>query len=60
MCFRFMLVLATNTPEQLDWAMDDRMDELVEFKLPGLPERERMIRYYFDKNILIPATEGKR
>ncbi|XP_035206555.1 ATPase family AAA domain-containing protein 3-A-like [Stegodyphus dumicola] len=57
---RFMLVLASNTPEQLDWAMNDRMDEVVQFRLPGLAERERMIRLYFDKFVLIPATEGKR
>ncbi|XP_055946210.1 ATPase family AAA domain-containing protein 3-B-like [Argiope bruennichi] len=57
---RFMLVLASNTPEQLDWAMNDRMDEVVEFRLPGLAERERMIRLYFDKFVLFPATEGKR
>ncbi|XP_015922025.1 ATPase family AAA domain-containing protein 3 [Parasteatoda tepidariorum] len=57
---RFMLCLASNTPEQLDWAMDDRMDDIVEFKLPGLAERERMIRLYFDKFVLMPATEGKR
>ncbi|KFM56659.1 ATPase family AAA domain-containing protein 3-A, partial [Stegodyphus mimosarum] len=55
-----MLVLASNTPEQLDWAMNDRMDEVVQFRLPGLAERERMIRLYFDKFVLIPATEGKR
>lgn len=55
-----MVVLATNTPEQIDWAMNDRIDEVIEFKLPGLAERERMIRLYFDQYILIPATEVKR
>ncbi|XP_054717945.1 ATPase family AAA domain-containing protein 3-like [Uloborus diversus] len=57
---RFMLVLASNTPEQLDWAMNDRMDEVVEFRLPGSAERGRMIYMYFEKFVLIPATEGKR
>merc|ERR1711872_905119 len=28
---KFMLVLASNTPEQLDWAINDRLDEVVEF-----------------------------
>lgn len=57
---RFMLVLASNTPEQFDWAVNDRLDEMVEFTLPGLEERERLVRLYFDKFILQPAAEGKR
>ncbi|XP_057318403.1 ATPase family AAA domain-containing protein 3A homolog [Microplitis mediator] len=57
---KFMLVLASNTPEQFDWAVNDRLDEMVEFLLPGREERERLIRLYFDKFVLQPATEGKR
>ncbi|GJQ69912.1 putative ATPase family AAA domain-containing protein [Trypoxylus dichotomus] len=57
---KFMLVLASNTPEQFDWAVNDRLDEMVEFALPGLEERERLIRLYFDKFVLQPATEGAR
>ncbi|XP_066261669.1 ATPase family AAA domain-containing protein 3A homolog [Euwallacea similis] len=57
---KFMLVLASNTPEQFDWAVNDRLDEMVEFLLPGLDERERLIRLYFQKFVLEPATEGKR
>jgi AAA+ superfamily predicted ATPase len=30
-----MLVLASNTPEQLDWAINDRLDEMIQFQLPG-------------------------
>jgi ATPase family AAA domain-containing protein 3A/B len=30
-----MLVLASNTPEQLDWAINDRLDEMVQFSIPG-------------------------
>jgi len=57
---KFMLVLASNTPEQLDWAINDRLDEVVEFALPGLEERERLVRLYFDKYVLQPALgEGK-
>lgn len=55
-----MLVLASNTPEQFDWAVNDRLDEMVEFKLPGLEERERLVRLYFDKFVLQPAAEGAR
>jgi len=57
---KFMMVLASNTPEQLDWAINDRLDEVVEFALPGLEERERLVRLYFDKYVLQPALgEGK-
>lgn len=32
---KFMLIVASNQPEQFDWAINDRLDELVEFTLPG-------------------------
>lgn len=57
---RFMLVLASNQPEQFDWAINDRIDEMVHFELPGLEERDRLVRMYFDRHILKPATEGKQ
>ncbi|CAB0033021.1 unnamed protein product [Trichogramma brassicae] len=56
---KFMLVLASNTPEQLDWAMHNRMNMILEFPLPGRDERERLIRLYFDKYVLQPVAEGK-
>ena len=31
---KFMVVYASNQPEQFDWAINDRIDEMVEFKLP--------------------------
>lgn len=33
---KFMLIVASNQPEQFDWAINDRLDELVEFGLPGI------------------------
>lgn len=57
---KFMLVLASNTPEQFDYAINDRLDEMVEFSLPGPEERERLMRLYFDKFVLQPAAEGKK
>uniref|UniRef100_K7F805 ATPase family AAA domain containing 3A n=1 Tax=Pelodiscus sinensis TaxID=13735 RepID=K7F805_PELSI len=57
---KFMLVLASNQPEQFDWAINDRIDEMVNFDLPQLEERERLVRMYFDKHVLKPATEGKQ
>ncbi|VUZ52568.1 unnamed protein product [Hymenolepis diminuta] len=57
---RFMLVLASNQPEQFDWAINDRMDEIVYFDVPKLRERERMIRHYFDMYILQPSLDKKQ
>ncbi|XP_061639620.1 ATPase family AAA domain containing 3 [Phyllopteryx taeniolatus] len=57
---RFMLILASNQPEQFDWAINDRIDEIVNFALPGLEERERLVRLYFDRYVLEPATGGKQ
>uniref|UniRef100_A0A8C1UPQ5 ATPase family AAA domain containing 3A n=1 Tax=Cyprinus carpio TaxID=7962 RepID=A0A8C1UPQ5_CYPCA len=57
---KFMLVLASNQPEQFDWAINDRIDEMVNFMLPGLEERERLVRLYFDRYVLEPATGGRQ
>ena len=55
-----MLVLASNQPEQFDWAINDRMDEIVYFDVPKLRERERMIRQYFDLYLLQPSMNKKQ
>eukprot|EP00118_Oscarella_pearsei_P009601 m.55954 g.55954 ORF g.55954 m.55954 type:complete len:487 (+) comp34526_c0_seq2:290-1750(+) len=52
---KFMLVLATNQPHQLDFAVSDRLDEMVRFDLPSLEEREKMIALYLDKYVLNPV-----
>ncbi|XP_042261956.1 ATPase family AAA domain containing 3 [Thunnus maccoyii] len=57
---KFMLVLASNQPEQFDWAINDRIDEIVNFALPGPEERERLVRLYFDRYVLEPATGGRQ
>ncbi|KAK6039608.1 ATPase, AAA family [Cooperia oncophora] len=57
---RFMLVVASNQPEQFDWAVNDRLDQLVQFDLPGRPERERILLQYFEEHIAKPATSGAR
>ena len=57
---RFMLVLASNQPDQFDWAINDRLDEMLEFKLPDADERERLVRRYFEQYILNAATRGWR
>ena len=57
---RFMLVVASNQPEQFDWAINDRIDEMVEFDVPSLEERERMVRHYFDMFVLQLSLDSRR
>jgi hypothetical protein len=47
----FMLVLATNRPEDLDEALLDRMDEVIQVPLPGLVERKGLCKLYFEKTL---------
>ena len=44
--------------DQFDWAINDRVDEMIEFGLPSVDERERLVRRYFEEYCLIPATTG--
>jgi len=55
-----MLVLASNLPEQFDVAFQNRIHDILEFELPTLDERQRMVRLYFDEYVLKPAMEGKK
>lgn len=52
-----MLVYASNQPEQFDWAINDRIDEMVPFALPGREERLRMINLFMKKYLL--ETPGR-
>ncbi len=49
-----MLVLASNQPDQFDWAINDRLDDLIQFDLPGEVERLRMLKLYFSLFLLSP------
>lgn len=51
---QFMMVYASNQPSQFDTAITDRIDEMVEFELPGKAERAKMIALYLEKYILNP------
>ena len=55
-----MLVLASNQPDQFDWAINDRLDEMVEFALPSTDERERLVRKYFEEYVLNAAVTGRK
>lgn len=57
---KYMFVLSTNLPEQIDKAVEDRIDEEIEFEIPSLDERKRLVRLYFDKFVLEPAASGRR
>eukprot|EP00249_Psilotum_nudum_P014186 c24707_g1_i1 orf=305-2221(-) len=46
-----ILVLATNRPSDLDPAITDRIDEVLEFPLPGEEERVKLLKLYLDKYI---------
>jgi ATPase family AAA domain-containing protein 3A/B len=56
---KFMVVYASNQPDQFDWAINDRIDEMVEFKLPGYDERLRMITQYMDKYLIHPTGNSR-
>ena len=49
---KFMMIIATNRPGDLDSAIVDRIDESIEFPLPDLKEREKMVRLYFDELVV--------
>jgi len=55
---RFLVVFASNQPEQFDWAINDRLDEIVKFGLPEQVERERILKQYFDKYISNHGNEN--
>lgn len=56
---KFMMVYASNQPSQFDEAITDRIDEMVEFGLPDMDERRRMIAMYMDQYLLNPTTTHK-
>ena len=53
-----VLVLATNRPKDLDTAILDRVDEAIEFPLPGEDERLRLLKLYIRKYIEMVGGES--
>uniref|UniRef100_A0A453PD66 AAA+ ATPase domain-containing protein n=1 Tax=Aegilops tauschii subsp. strangulata TaxID=200361 RepID=A0A453PD66_AEGTS len=47
-----VLVLATNRPGDLDAAITDRIDEVIEFPLPGEEERFQLLKLYLNNYML--------
>jgi len=56
---KVMLVMATNEPEAIDVAILDRMDEAVEFALPGKKERLRLLEQYFNERVVAPEGNAR-
>lgn len=56
----FMLVLATNRPEDLDAAILDRIDVSLHIDLPGLPECLQLVRLYMDMHITLHAQKTRK
>lgn len=52
-----VLVLATNRPGDLDKAVTDRIDEVIEFPLPGEEERFKLLNLYLKKYLLREGEE---
>ncbi|KAL6634987.1 hypothetical protein ACP70R_027658 [Stipagrostis hirtigluma subsp. patula] len=53
-----VLVLATNRPGDLDAAITDRIDEVIEFPLPGEEERFQLLKLYLNQYILKEDSKG--
>jgi ATPase family AAA domain-containing protein 3A/B len=55
-----IVVLATNSPEQLDEAVHDRIDEIVGFNLPTVNERKIMLYHYLVMYCQPPVTTKEK
>ena len=55
----FMLVLATNRPEDLDSAVLDRMDATVLVDIPERTERLRLVKLYLESMCATPARASQ-
>ncbi|CAN8257699.1 unnamed protein product [Cochlearia groenlandica] len=53
-----VLVMATNKPGDLDSAVTDRIDEVIEFPLPGEEERFKLLKLYLDKYLTGQDKKG--
>ena len=56
--YQVMIVYASNQPEQFDWAVIDRIDEVVFFDLPKYEERLHMLKHYMNYYIRHPLTKS--
>ena len=57
---KVIVVMATNAPDQLDSAVHDRIDEVVNFALPSQPERQTMLYHYLVKYCQPPESQWEK
>ena len=57
---KVVLVMATNTPDQLDQAVHDRIDEVVGFGSPSKSERQMMLFHYLVKYCTPPTSTSEK
>ena len=57
---KVVIVMATNSPEQLDEAVHDRIDEVVGFNVPTLKERQIMLYHYLVKYCTPPSSAKEK
>ena len=57
---KVVVVLATNAPNQLDSAVHDRIDEVVNFSLPSQSERKTMLFHYLVKYCQPPESAWEK
>jgi ATPase family AAA domain-containing protein 3A/B len=55
-----IVVLATNSPDQIDEAVHDRIDEIVGFGLPSVNERRIMLLHYLVQYCQPPVTTQEK
>lgn len=55
----FMLVLATNRPEDLDAAILDRMDVSLHIGLPEIPQRLDLVKLYMNLHVISFASKSQ-
>jgi ATPase family AAA domain-containing protein 3A/B len=48
---KFMMIIATNRPGDLDSAIVDRIDESIEFPLPNVAERQELVGLYYKEYV---------
>eukprot|EP01038_Epipyxis_sp_PR26KG_P006248 gene6248-8606_t len=57
---KFMLVLATNRPEDLDAAIQDRIDVSLQINRPGPLQVLDLIKYYFNLHVISVAKSSQK
>jgi len=52
-------VYASNSAQDFDWAINDRIDEIIEFSIPAADERKQMLKQYIEKYLTVHRSNPK-